>query len=230
MTKIYNRIVIDIETLQILEEDSYEYSGPVAHCKGGGGSTTTNTQDTVYNARMAEIAESQQGMAEEYFGFWEETYKPYEEKQIQANTALMPYEIEAEKAQLQGISEITPVQTAYTKGILENELAMLPQKNAVSSAFYEEALKGVDVRGRMDAASADMAQSLKGAEDSSLRTASRMGLNAGSGRVADMLKTSSLDRARATGMARSTTRLASEDSAFQRLLAAQQYTGLPSIR
>ena len=37
--KIYERIVIDIETGKILDEESYEYNGPIAECKGGGGGT-----------------------------------------------------------------------------------------------------------------------------------------------------------------------------------------------
>ena len=31
---IYTRIVIDLETLEVLERDGYEYSGPIALCKG----------------------------------------------------------------------------------------------------------------------------------------------------------------------------------------------------
>ena len=34
--KVYNKIVYD-KDMNIIEEDSYEYSGPVAECKGGGG-------------------------------------------------------------------------------------------------------------------------------------------------------------------------------------------------
>lgn len=40
--KIYTRLEIDIETGQILTEESQDYSGPVALC-GGGGSTTVKT-------------------------------------------------------------------------------------------------------------------------------------------------------------------------------------------
>jgi len=32
--KIYNRVVIDVESGKIIEEDSFEYSGPLAECKG----------------------------------------------------------------------------------------------------------------------------------------------------------------------------------------------------
>lgn len=37
--KIYDRVVIDMETLEVIEEDSFEYEGPVALCGGGGGSS-----------------------------------------------------------------------------------------------------------------------------------------------------------------------------------------------
>ena len=33
--KIYNRVVLDMETLEVLEEDSFDYQGPVAMCGGG---------------------------------------------------------------------------------------------------------------------------------------------------------------------------------------------------
>jgi hypothetical protein len=35
--KVITRCVIDIETLQVIEEESYNYSGTIALCKGGGG-------------------------------------------------------------------------------------------------------------------------------------------------------------------------------------------------
>ena len=33
--KIYNKLVLDIESGTVLDEDSFEYSGPIAHCGGG---------------------------------------------------------------------------------------------------------------------------------------------------------------------------------------------------
>ncbi len=35
--KIYNKIVLDMNTLETLEEDSFEYTGPMTWCGGGGG-------------------------------------------------------------------------------------------------------------------------------------------------------------------------------------------------
>ena len=56
----------------------------------GGGSTTINSEDKEYNARMATIAEAQQNMAEEYYDYYQSTYRPYETEQIAANRALVP--------------------------------------------------------------------------------------------------------------------------------------------
>ncbi len=56
----------------------------------GGGGTTINSEDTVYNARMATIAEAQQVMAEEQYGFYKDYFQPYEKEQIAANRALIP--------------------------------------------------------------------------------------------------------------------------------------------
>lgn len=53
--KIYNRLVISICSGEILSESSYEYSGPIAECKSGGGSQLTTTVDPVYNAGLLEI-------------------------------------------------------------------------------------------------------------------------------------------------------------------------------
>lgn len=88
--RVYTRIVIDMASGAVLEAEGFDYDGPVALCKGGGGgSQTTNTQDIEYNARMATIAESQQGMAQEYFNFWKSDYKPLEQEQIAANREMV---------------------------------------------------------------------------------------------------------------------------------------------
>ena len=57
---------------------------------GGGSSTTINSIDKAYNARMAGISEKELAMAQEYFQFWQQSYKPYEQAQIDANMAIIP--------------------------------------------------------------------------------------------------------------------------------------------
>lgn len=51
--KIYNRVVFDMKSLDIVDESFEEYSGDVAECKSGGSNV-----DKAYNSRMAALAES----------------------------------------------------------------------------------------------------------------------------------------------------------------------------
>ena len=54
--KIYTKLVIDMTTDKILEEESFEYSGPVAQCGssgGGGGSSTPANTTNVQTIREA---------------------------------------------------------------------------------------------------------------------------------------------------------------------------------
>lgn len=57
---------------------------------GGGPETTINSIDEAYNSRMAGISEKELGMAQEYFKFWQQSYQPYEQAQIDANMTMIP--------------------------------------------------------------------------------------------------------------------------------------------
>ena len=65
--RIYTRIAMSMRTGRILRAEFVHFHGPVALCKGGGGSSTTNTVDYGYNDRMATLSEEQQAWAREYF-------------------------------------------------------------------------------------------------------------------------------------------------------------------
>lgn len=43
--KVYNRVVLDISSGKVLEEDSFEYQGPVCEAKGGGGGGSSGKVD-----------------------------------------------------------------------------------------------------------------------------------------------------------------------------------------
>ncbi|WP_440997651.1 hypothetical protein [Arhodomonas sp. SL1] len=43
--KVYEKLVIDMTTGEVLEEVSYDYEGPVAACKGGGDAEVKETED-----------------------------------------------------------------------------------------------------------------------------------------------------------------------------------------
>ena len=116
--RIYNRLVINISTGEVIEENSYEYSGPIMLCKKGGSSGGSNI-DYAYNARMAAIAEQQQAQATEYMDYWRSSVKPYEMAKIDANMTLMPFEVAATKETLKGIAELAPIETRMRKSFLE---------------------------------------------------------------------------------------------------------------
>lgn len=86
--KIYSKLVYDLKTGNMIEENSFEYDGTALECKGG--SSTSTSVDEEYNKRMATIAEAQQAMAEEYYKYWETDFKPFEQEQIAAARGLLP--------------------------------------------------------------------------------------------------------------------------------------------
>jgi hypothetical protein len=67
--KVYERIVISIATGAVLEEQSFDYSGPVALCGSGGGGGYE--PDKEYNARIAKIAEKQADIGTEAWNYYQ---------------------------------------------------------------------------------------------------------------------------------------------------------------
>jgi hypothetical protein len=151
----------------------------------GGGDTQINSEDKEYNARMATIAEAQQGMAEEYYQYYKDYFQPYEKKQIAANTQLLPYETGLQK-------------TALIAGA-----------------------EALDPQAAMDAASADVAQSYEGAQDSITRNLVRRGQSMGSGQAMQLQKEIALERSKAIGGARTGARQNVSNAALA-LIGGQQ--------
>lgn len=97
--------------------------------KGGGSSG--DSYDAAYNRRMATIAEAQQGMADEYFQFWQDSYQPMEQAQIEANVSLIPEETLLRKSQLQHERYLHPEMTALREDQIRNERGLLPNETAL---------------------------------------------------------------------------------------------------
>ena len=85
--RIYTKLRIDLDTMEVLEEESFEYAGPIALCGGSNGETSTTVVDYLYNARMADLSEEQQGWAGEMLNQYKygESYNPNEEIYVDAN-------------------------------------------------------------------------------------------------------------------------------------------------
>ena len=236
--KMYTRVVIDMADGSVLEEESYEHTGDVALCKG---SSSTTTVDREYNSRMAAIAERQQGMAEEYFQYWQQYQQPYEIAQIDANRNLLPKETMLAEAQLDAQSEILPGQTALkraqdaaalnllpgqtdlAKAEMANRMDTIQQLQPVKTQFFQQAAEGVDVNARVGRAQADVANSYKDVASKTVRNMSRMGVGPDSGRFAGMNAANDINQAAAVAGARSQARVGAEQENFARLNQAMAY-------
>ena len=226
--KIYTRIVIDIETMDTVAEESFDYSGPVDECKGGSSSTTT--VDYEYNRRMAAISEKQQAISDQYFSYWNEYQKPYEIEQTQANQALLPLETEAAKhktlleaQQAQAAQTLLPQQTELAQAQMSDKLNTLQSTQGMKQQFFNEVTNGVDVNGRVAAASADVANGFQNAQAETTRSMSRMGVNPASGRFAGANNAMDISKAAAVAGARSQARSGAEKENFNRLSLGMQY-------
>ncbi|WP_321404020.1 hypothetical protein [Maridesulfovibrio sp.] len=202
--KIYTKVVFDIATAEVEEAEFYEYDGPIAQCKGGGGGS--DAVDEEYNARMATIYEAQQEMAEDYFDFWKSDYQPMEREQIAANRELIPLQTEVAKEQLKSSQELLPLQTETSKKQL-----------GVRQQFMDQASKGVNVDRRVSQAEADVKHGYGMATSKAQRNFSRAGLNQNSGRFAAMQNDLALSEAQSVAGAKTKARRDAEDENFKRL-------------
>lgn len=219
----------------------------------GGGSTTTNTQDPVYNARMASIAEKELNMAEWYnkwmkgeVGTGGPSYIDLQNAMIGANTELVPAQTELQKEQLAAQQSLLPEntalaseqiaaqrgllpgQTALTKEQTTSQRELLPGQTALARTqlagaqekigyqrelmptYFDQINKGLDVKGRMNEASADVTKAYSGMEDQTRRQAARMGMSPASSRTLSRLADINQNRSKDIAFARTNTRRKTE--------------------
>lgn len=209
---IYTRVVLDMSTSEVIESEGYWYDGPVSLCGGsGGGSSTTNTVDYEYNARMATLSEEQQEWAREYYNVWEQYHKPYEIAQAQANMSMLPYETDLYKSQI----------------IRANQL--LPQQTRAAQQFLESASNGVDVNERMALATADATNAWKDARAATTRANARIGVNPNSGRFQGTMAALDTQQAAQVAGARTQARVGAEMENFERKALAANYNPTANI-
>jgi len=218
-----------------LNNRNYFLEHKLIYFKGG---SSGDTYDAAYNARMATIAESQEGMAEDYFNFWETTFKPMETEQVQANRDLIPYEKALSKEQIQSQRELIPGQTSLTQAQIDAQSQLLPgqtqalegemqsrlegleARGGIRDAYYNEALNGLNPEAEADRAGTDAAHAFASSNETMLRDAARMGVGPESGRFAGASRTNSIERAKQIGGARSLARFQTEKEQFNRLNSA----------
>ncbi|OPY89019.1 MAG: hypothetical protein A4E71_00099 [Smithella sp. PtaU1.Bin162] len=171
-------------------------------------STTNNNYDPVSSAKMAEIAERQQDMADEQWQMYKDYFQEYEIETAKANKELLPYISDNAKAQLkidtQSATEQAPILTEFNK----------------------QALEGVDVNERMDSASNEVKSAMKLGEATRRRDASRMGIDPNSTAYANSANQQALETAKGVAGSRTAAKTQAETENFQRLgVAAGKDTG-----
>lgn len=336
--KIITKSVIDMRTMETIEEESFEYDGPVALCGGG---DSGSSYDKEYNRRMATIAESAQDISEGMFYYWQygtmpngaagsfydretnsflgvnaangyyldrngkyvtedaaallgpETLKDYgykwvdssslktgtpgssvsgtpatggvsaaddgiisqmelEQAQRAASNSLIPAQTESElaaigltTAQANALKELLPDQTAAEKSTLglttaqntaalgllpkQTELANARLDNSITEAgyqapvlreYYQQTLEGIDPKGAMDTATADVLQANDTTKASQMRDAMAMGIAPGSEKWNAMMKEDRNQTVGAITDARTKARKTAEDTTYSRLTNA----------
>jgi|GEM_PF-810122 len=140
--KIYRSITFDMKTGAVIAEDSYEYSGPVAECKGKGGSSSTTTSTTTinaepdkeYNARMAAVAEQQQNLSGKFFDWWQDVQAPVEAATAAAQLGLLPTLTAIEQAEANARLQLVPEQAGLTLEQTRAARGLLPLQTALERA------------------------------------------------------------------------------------------------
>ena len=146
--------------------------------------------------------------------------------------------MDMEQAQMKSNMELIPKQTKYMSTSLDAETGLVPQRASLESAliaeqqenialrkpvtskFYDEVLKGVDVDERVNLARADVESAYAGAESNARRWASGMGINPASKSYSAGLMSLAKEKAAAKVGATSLARRQAEEENFARLSSA----------
>jgi len=217
--KIYKKIVIDMTTDEVMLEDSFEYSGELAYCGGGGESSV----DKEYNRRMATIYEKQQSMADYYFNYAKGLPEEYETAQIKANIGLMPQQIGLEKARIGYETD----RMDYGRKELEYSLKGLQYQQEgreqasewynnmkpVQAQYMKQATDGIDIGRRSSEAIAGVEHQFGKMLPELERNLSRRSLKMGSSDLRQM----AINKATAKAGASTRARTMAEEEQFNRL-------------
>ena len=185
--------------------------------KGGSTTTTTNSYDPVASAKMAEIAERQQDMAEDQWDMYKEYFQDYEISVAKANKDLLPYMTDSTKEQLQYQTEASAANRKLLPAATELAETELGGQKPVAEKYYKEALEGVNVGDRMDSASNEVKAAAKLGESMRRREASRYGIDPGSSTFGNAVNKSALETSRGISGARTGAKERAEQENFQRL-------------
>lgn len=151
--KIYDVVVMSMATGKTVYEESHDYCGPIAECKGGG------TYDKAYNQKLAELAEKEFGLSSRAFDSWYSGGgRALEEGTAKAGLSLLPAQTRLASAQIESASSLLPGETALSAGQTALGLQKVENQSGIMDDFYDQLGKH-DPLTEMNAAGATMAGS-----------------------------------------------------------------------
>lgn len=242
--RIYTKVVIAIDSGEILEESGYDYDGPVALCGGG---SSGPTYDKEYNKRMANLYENEFAMAQEYSNFWKgldangrpilddngvpvTSYADVELAQQAANAKLIPAQTNYQLASLNAAGKlIDPTTDLSLKGIQTESQrlglasnVMGAQKDLIPKLMGATEVNASDVAAR---GVADVNQAFRGAAGGYVRDVSRTGAPVNMSSLNAFKAQSALDKAKAIGSVKSDARKYADEETFRRMQTASTVLG-----
>ncbi|MDA8126070.1 MAG: hypothetical protein M0009_12880 [Deltaproteobacteria bacterium] len=186
--------------------------------KSGSNTTTANNNyDPVASAKMAEIADRQQSMAEDQWKEYKDYFQNYEIEVAKANNDLLPFMSASTKEQLQYQQEAAAGNRKLLPAATELAQADLEGQKPVTEKFYKESLEGVNVNDRMDSASNEVKAAVKLGGETRRREASRYGIDPTSSAFVNAENTASLETAKGVAGARTAEKDAAEKENYARL-------------
>lgn len=148
------------------------------------------------------------------------SYQQMEQEQMKSNMELIPKQTKYQSAYLDAETGLVPQRAGLESALIDEQQENIALRKPVTSKFYDEVLKGVDVDERVNLARADVESAYAGAESNARRWASGMGINPASKSYSAGLMSLAKEKAAAKVGATSLARRQAEEESFARLSGA----------
>lgn len=148
------------------------------------------------------------------------SYQQMEQEQMKANMELIPKQTKYMSTFLDAETGLVPQRASLESALIAEQQENIALRKPVTSKFYDEVLKGVDVDERVNLARADVESAYAGAESNARRWASSMGINPASKSYSAGLMSLAKEKAAAKVGATSLARRQAEEENFARLSGA----------
>lgn len=148
------------------------------------------------------------------------SYQQMEQEQMKSNMELIPKQTKYMSTFLDAETGLVPQRAGLESALIAEQQENIALRKPVTSKFYDEVLKGVDVDERVNLARADVESAYAGAESNARRWASGMGINPASKSYSAGLMSLAKEKAAAKVGATSLARRQAEEENFARLSGA----------